>query len=94
MCSAKFSGLPNKSMSSLPYIHYTLAKKKLELKYFSIFRTLGVEAKTKQVCKCSRWDWVNIVGFFPQETWNRPKGQAAGGIHQINKYVCIIHTWE
>ena len=27
MCSAKFSGLPDKSMSSLPYIHYTLAKK-------------------------------------------------------------------
>ena len=48
MCSAKFSGLPDKSMSSLPYIHYsTLAKKKLELKYFSSFRTLGVEAKTK-----------------------------------------------
>ena len=47
MCSAKFSGLPDKSISSLPYIHYTLAKKKLELKYFSIFRALGVEAKTK-----------------------------------------------
>ena len=27
MCSAKFSVLPDKSMSSLPYIHYTLAKK-------------------------------------------------------------------
>ena len=47
MCSAKFSVLPDKSMSSLPNIHYTLArKKKLELKYLFIFRALGVEAKT------------------------------------------------
>ena len=46
MCSAKFSVLPDKSMSSLPNIHYALAKKKLELKYLFIFRALGVEAKT------------------------------------------------